>query len=133
MGLFKKKKQEEKEPVVIKTPCEMFGHIYQDFPWIIEDKYDPRNPQYKSCIEIYEPYVCRVCHKTKMVKLQSYYENIKRAEHDEKVKQLEKQFATQLKPAPIVYDMINDMILVDKEKLKAWEKVISPQEETKGE
>ena len=33
MGLFKKKKAPEPEPIKIKTPCEMFGHLWQDFPW----------------------------------------------------------------------------------------------------
>lgn len=122
MSLFKKKKQEEKEPVVIKTPCEMFGHLWQDFPWVIEDKYE-RNGSYNSRIEIVEYYVCRICHEIKKIKIGIYYDNCTRSTHDEKVKQFEKQYAKQVKPGPVVQDMIQDMIHVDEERLKIWENI----------
>lgn len=120
MGLFKKKKAPEPEP--IKTPCELFGHLWQDFPWVIEDKYEHDN-FYSSRIEIVEYYVCRICHEIKKVKIGTYYDNCKRAMHDEKVERLKKEYAEQLKPAPVVQDMIQDMIHVDEERLKIWENI----------
>lgn len=119
--LFKKKKTPAPapEPDEFKTPCEMFGHLWQDFPWIMEDSYD-RNRTYESHIEIIEPYVCRICHEIKNVKIGSFYESCKRTEHDEKKKRISEEYANYLKPVPIVNDMIQDAILVDREKLQIW-------------
>lgn len=120
MGLFKKKKASE--PIKYKTSCEMFGHLWQDFPWTIEDKYE-RDNFYNSRIEIVEYYVCRICHEIKRVRIGTYYNNCKRSIHDEKVEQLKKEYAEQIKPAPVVQDMIQDMIHVDEERLKIWENI----------
>ena len=122
--LFKKKKTPvpAPEPIEVKTPCEMFGHIWQDFPWYLEDSYD-KNREYKSEIEIIEPYVCRRCHARKNVTLGTTYEECSRSEHDKKVKRFEQEYAEHLKPMPVVLDMINDMILVDEELLKIWENI----------
>lgn len=121
MGLFKKKKAPEPEPIKIKTPCEMFGHLWQDFPWIIEDKYDRDDSYYMSRIEIKEYYVCRICHEIKKVTIGTYCDNCKRSEHNEKVARLKQEYAEQIKPIPVVQDMIQDMIHVDEERLKIWE------------
>lgn len=121
MGLFKKKKAPE--PESIKTPCEMFGHLWQDFPWVIEDRYERSDRTYNSYIEIIEHYVCRVCHEIKRVKIGTYYEKCSRSAHDEKVEQLKKEYAKQVKPGPVVHDMIQDMIHVDEERLKIWENI----------
>lgn len=119
MGLFKKKKAPEPEPIKIKTPCEMFGHLWQDFPWFMEDSYD-RDRNYESHIEIIEPYVCRICHEIKKVKIGASYESCKRSEHDERKKRISEEYANYLKPIPVVNDMIQDAILVDRERLQIW-------------
>lgn len=118
--LFKKKKTPAPEPIEIKTPCELFGHIWQDFPWYLEESYD-KSRDYKSEIEIIEPYVCRRCHARKNITLGTTYEDCSRSKHDEKVEQFKKEYAEHLKPMPVVLDMINDMILVDREMIKIWE------------
>ena len=122
--LFKKKKTPAPapEPIEVKTPCELFGHIWQDFPWYLEESYD-KNREYKSEIDIIEPYVCRRCHARKNITLSTTYEDCSRSKHDEKVEQFKKEYAEHLKPMPVVIDMINDMILVDRDMIKIWEKL----------
>lgn len=118
MGLFRRKKQKEEgvPTIEIKTPCEMFGHLWQDFPWIIEQEYDGN----RSHIRISEIYVCHICGERKKVVLFNEFEKLSRKAHDEKVNTLKTQFKAYIKPMPIVYDMINDMELLDKERLAAW-------------
>lgn len=134
MSIFRRKKTtvEQVEEVKIPTPCEMFGHIWQDFPWIIEDEYNSSNKT-ASYIRIKEHYMCRVCHKIETKILFSEYESLSRKAHDEKIEQLEKKYKDHIQPVPVVMDMIHDMKLVDREKLKYWEKLHAPKEEDEQE
>lgn len=125
MGLFRRKKQPDAAPAPIpKSPCEIWGHLWQDFPWILSDEYDP-HLAYSSHIEIIETYICHICGQERRATLFSEYEKLSRKEHDEKVKRLMEQFKDHIKPVPIVMDMINDMKLLDRERLAAWNRLHS--------
>ena len=124
MGLFRRKKQADAAPAPApKSPCEMWGHLWQDFPWILEDEYKGRSDDYPSRIEIDEIYVCRICGETKRMRLFYEGENISRKAHDEKVERLKEEFKDNIKPVPVVNDMINDMKLLDRERLAAWNRL----------
>lgn len=122
MGLFKKKKKNE-EPPKMKTHCEMFGHLYQDLPWIMEDAFDGNAPSHSftSRIELSEYYCCRICHHIKKEILWKSYERLSRKQHEEKKQAILQKYGDLIQPIPVVKDMINDMINVDREKLKIWE------------
>lgn len=138
MGIFGRRKkvaEETQDEVQIKSPCDIFGHNYQDFPWYLEDSYD-NSRDLKSQIVIYEPYCCHVCHKIKKVILWQEGESLNRESHDKKVKHLMEQFKDKMQHKAVVFDMINDMILVDRQKLKYWESLHSieePKQETEEE
>lgn len=125
MGLFRRKKQTDAapEPTPAPTPCEIWGHLWQDFPWILTHGYNRNSIKYSSQIEISEPYVCRICGETKYMRLLYEGENISREAHDKKVKRLQEEFKDHIKPAPVVNDMINDMKLLDRERLAAWNRL----------
>ena len=128
MKWFKRKKKAElpePEPIVVKSPCEMFGHLWQDFPWILEDEYEEGSPKgyYNSFIEIYEYYCCRICHNIKKELLWKSYDTLTREQHEEKKKKILEEFKDKLQPIPVVKDMLNDMINVDREKLEIWENI----------
>ena len=133
MGFFRKKAETAaEEKVVVPCPCEIFGHIWQDFPWIIEDTYD-NSLDLPSQIIIKEYYMCRVCHELQEKILWGQCEGLSRKQHDEKVDRIMKQYKDYVKPKPIVMDMIHDMKLVDKEKLKCWEKIHAPTDDDEEE
>ena len=125
MGLFRKKKQEAQEAPapIIRSPCEIFGHTWKDFPaymTTIWNKYD------KSSIVITEPYVCLCCKERKDVPLLHFqYYNISKSTLANMKRQYEQEYAAILQPRAIVEDMINDAIYVDREKLNAWERLHS--------
>lgn len=125
MGLFRRKKKPVAAPAPMptpKSPCEIWGHLWQDFPWILQDEYNPSRAS-ASHIEITETYICHICGKEKKVMLFSEYENLSRKAHDAKVERLMEQFKNHIKPVPIVMDMINDMRLLDRERLAAWNRL----------
>ena len=118
MAWWNKKKQVVEEPKPIEPPpCK---HSYKDFPWYIQINY--YSSKHEFDYTIYEPYVCIYCGKRKDVKL--YHSD---GGHYDKFKDLltfEKAMYNEypeMKPRPIVEDMIHDMQLVDKEKLYWYE------------
>lgn len=125
MSLFRKKKQETPETPapVIRSPCEIFGHTWKDFPaymTAIWTKYG------ESSVTITEPYVCLCCKQRKDVPLLHFqYYNISRNTLADIKRQYEQEYASILKPRGIIEDMINDVIYVDREKLDAWERLHS--------
>lgn len=119
-----KKKQSEPTPIS-RSPCEMFGHVWQDLPWYLEEDY---NSSYNSTIQIIEPYICRICHEIKYETLTQEREKMSRSKHDEKVVYLKNKYKRYMKPKPVVMDMLNDIKLIDKEKLKYWQQLHSPTE-----
>lgn len=125
MGLFKKKKQETTvttvEPIV-KTPCEIFGHTYKDFPPYIEYAYGGKG--YTSRFQIIESYVCTCCGKRVNKTLDNYeFISYSIEKFDRELHHYEDKYKDFVTPRPIVEDMIQDIIMVDKEKLAAWERL----------
>lgn len=121
--MWRRKKKTEPAPVPApKTPCELWGHLWQDFPWVIYDDYDKSNG---SRIEIVEYYVCRICGKVEQKTILKSIEEISRKEHDAKLLRLKEEYKDHIKPIPVVLDMVNDMKMLDKERLAAWERLHS--------
>lgn len=123
MSLFRKKKQEAPEAPtpVIRSPCEIFGHTWKDFPAYMTTIWDRHG---ESSITITEPYVCLCCKQRKDVPLLHFqYYNINRNTLTDIKQQYEQEYASILKPRGIIEDMINDVIYVDREKLDAWERL----------
>ena len=109
MGLFKKKKTTNE---FVPPECD---HKYKDFPWYMQYFW---YGQGHGIITIKEPYVCIKCKKRIDKDLWARrYENTKRTSFFEEVDKISEQFQDQLKPEPVVEDMINDMQLVDQEYL----------------
>lgn len=132
-GRKKKQQQEQAAAPVVKSPCEIFGHIWVDMPWYIEDEYNGPEGNV-SKIWITEPYVCHVCHKIKTELLQSEKQSpLSIKAHQEKVAEWKKEYKEYIKPRAVVNDMIHDLIYIDREKLKYWEQLHAPKEETKEE
>ena len=122
MNWFKKKKKlPPKEEEVIRSPCEIFGHTWKDFPPYLEYSYNYGNTCY---IKIIESYVCICCKKRVDEVIGnrtviSYSE----AKFFKEVARMKNEYKELLKPRAIVEDMIHDAIYVDKEKLAAWERL----------
>ena len=126
MGIFNKKKKQETTVTavqpVIKSACEVFGHTYKDFPPFIEYSFGGRG--YQSHIDIIESYVCTCCGK-RINKTLGHYEFISYSveKFDKELRHFEDQYRDFITPRPVVEDMIQDTIMVDKEKLAAWERL----------
>ena len=98
-------------------------HTWVDFPWYLQHSFnnyqdDSFPPKGESILEIYEPYVCVHCQKRKDVKL--YRErptSMTLDSHFKKIEQWNELYKDHIKPKPIVEDMINDAIYVDKGKV----------------
>lgn len=119
--LFKKKKAP-----VVQSSCTLFGHIWQDMPWFFHSTYYISDR--RSEIYLKEIYICRVCHETKEVTLGEYITcNCSKRQHREKLSSLVEQFDNYIEPEAVIQDMIYDMKLVDREKLKYWEQLHEPE------
>ena len=127
MWPFKKKKQKtttikmpEKEPECI--------HKYQDFPWYIES-HTYIHPNSRKIIDyqikIMEPYVCVKCYQRKDVVLVKHTgENTTYENYWNTIQELEKKYKDKIKSRPEVEDEINDMILVDREYINIYHKIV---------
>ena len=132
MGIFSNRRRikelEDKlareEKVEMRPPCEIFGHNWRDFPPFLEYAWNGSSGE--STIKIKEYYVCTCCHKkeTKLLFSRLY----KGYDHDyffDQIKELKKEYKEILKPEAIVEDMVNDAIMVDRQKLKFWDQLHS--------
>jgi len=105
---------------VAPPPC---THTWLDFPWYLDHSWKPGHDNYnpdigESTLTIYEPYVCVHCQKRKDVRLYSERETgVTAKRHWNKKAEWEEQYKDHLKPKPIVEDMINDAVMVDKGKV----------------
>ena len=101
-------------------PC---PHTWVDFPWYLDHSFkNYNNNNYpdkgESTIVIYEPYVCVHCQKRKDVELyreRQTYMTMER--HLKKIEEWKELYKDHIKPKPVVEDMINDAIYVDKGKV----------------
>ena len=129
MGIFSSKKRikelEEKianSEIEIKSPCEMFGHTWRDFPPVLEFSWSGKAE--KSTIEIIETYVCTCCHQRQEKKLLSRaYTGYDQDYFFDQVREYKKEYKDLIKPEAVVEDMIQDAIMVDRQKLKFWDKL----------
>ena len=104
-------------------------HKYKDFPWYITGNISNYGDRSAFHIEIREPYVCIKCgnriDKTLwQVDYQGRTSEINK-KYREKVNSIYESYKDKIKPNPEVEDMINDMILVDRGYLEAYEKIVS--------
>lgn len=122
--MFKRfKKEQQEEPIEVKTPCELFGHNWRDFPAYIE--YEYHNNWFE--IKIIEPYVCTICHTRDNIVLLKQEEYGSRKVFDRVLKEIEEENKTIIKPRAVVNDMVNDAIRVDRLKLECWDKLHIPE------
>lgn len=127
MGLFNRKQKLELPTVVkeIKTPCELGHHLYRDFPPTLRWGYFSN----KYSIKMIETYVCVMCGK-RVDKEIAYTAWEGRAptqdEVNEKIAEYKKDYKDLLEKPGVVEDMIQDAILVDRERLKYWDSIHIP-------
>lgn len=125
MSWFRKKKNEEPAPAAepVKSWCERTGkHLYEDLPWYLLYYYNA--DEHQSEFEIHEVYVCHLCHDVKDVLLSSYTmaaNSLK--QHNSNLESMEEKYGAYLKPHAVVMDMVQDMINLDKERLKIWKEI----------
>ena len=123
MNWFKKKKQQPKqeEAMTIRSPCEIFGHTWKDFPPYLEYDY-----KYSDIchIKIIESYVC-ICCKKRVDEVIGNRTVISYSEGRffKEVTRMKNEYKELLKPRAIVEDMIHDTIYVDRDKLEAWDRL----------
>ena len=77
-----------------------------------------------STIYIKEPYVCTLCHKMELKDLEGRsYRDFTYEEFLEQVQYFKKMYKDILKPQAVVMDMVNDAIMVDRQKLQMWDQL----------
>lgn len=121
-SIFKRKTREP--PVFVPPEC---PHTWKDFPWYMRGEwitYGVGQQNGEFTLKISEPYICVHCKKRKDVDLLNLTKmNISLKEANDILDTYEKRYKDELKPIPVVEDMINDYILVDREKLEIVEKL----------
>lgn len=121
MFWFKRKKAEGSKGTLPPLPC---PHTWKDFPWYLESTFYPDD--FKSEFTIVEPYVCAHCKERKNVELLHVSKiTYTKSEFNSIINDFNKTFKDHLKIRPVVEDMINDFIYVDREKLDILEKLRS--------
>ena len=112
-----------------KPPCQRRGgkHMYRDFPPYLWYSYSGQTNCGK--IVVYEPYCCCLCGDIRRQELDvielSHYNKENFMKEVKRVEELYKDF---IKPKAIVMDMVHDAQLVDRQKLKYWDQLHSPDE-----
>lgn len=149
MGIFSKRREreaaekaqrdaenayEEMVKEMSKPWCQQKGHHheYRDFPPYMTYRWNGERQQ--GDIFIKEKYVCIYCHNVETKILGEWnYTNYKHEDFDKEVERITKTYAEILKPRVIVEDMINDAIMVDRQKLAIWDKLHAPEPPKKEE
>ena len=120
MGIFRRKKMAEYEPVFPELKHE---HTWKDMPWYMHTSYDggKRTADY----DIIEPYICITCGERKNVTLEhGDWGNITSEERDKRYNKIRSKYKKYLKPQAVAEDMINNILLVkDPEYLQMVEKM----------
>ena len=124
--MFKIFKRKTREPPNAGAPVFHCNHIWKDFPWymtsVMKDSYADNLVNLETTI--HEPYVCALCKERKdILLLKRSRSNIHRKDIYPLLEEFQKECEDNLKPRAIVEDMINDYILVDREKLEIFEKI----------
>lgn len=123
MGLFWKKKEQEKSDLKIEFTEPKHECIMKDFPWYMETWYSSKNKT--AGYRITEPYLCIECGKRIDKTLETIeWSNITPEEREGYYKNIRERYKQYLKPRAIVEDMINNVLYVkDPEHLKMIEKL----------
>ena len=96
--------------------------MWRDYPWYIETSYD--HDDRSVTYDVVENYVCVLCKERKRVVLQHGRGcGLSFNEARDLVTSIAAEFASHLESKAIVEDMIHDDMLVDRERLKIWEKL----------
>ena len=122
MGFFRKKIVETSkvEIEIPKSPCEIFGHNWRDFPPYLEFSWNGKSQE--SFITIKECYICTCCHKLQEKSLLSRsYKGYSEDHFFNQIKEYKEEYKDLLKPEAVVKDMIQDAIMVDRQRLKYWD------------
>jgi len=99
-------------------------HKYKDFPWFTcTKKYYSPNGDSGYEVRIVEPYVCIHCGNRVDKILSSYGGFTYKTDADKAADKLALQYSDYIKDKCIVEDMVNDLVLVDKQYLKYYEMV----------
>ena len=122
MWPFSKRLKKSEKKVYVPTVREC-NHKYKDFPWYTDGKYDYNTKVLE--VSVKEPYVCIHCGHRKDVVLDhfsrifydfaeadKFYEDFQNSHYTDK-----------MQPRIIVEDMINDMVLVDRQYLDIYMKL----------
>ena len=121
MFWFKRKRREGSKRTLPPLPC---PHTWKDFPWYLMSTYYPSEDLSEHVI--IEPYVCAHCKERKNIELLHVKRyTFTRKAFDDLIGTYNEAYKNQLAPKPVVEDMINDFIYVDREKLDILEKLRS--------
>ena len=145
MSIFNRRKKQQQQQQIIddsyermiaelsKPYCQQKGHKceYRDFPPYIEYHWESDG---RGSIEMKEKYVCLYCHKieTKILSIWKFT-NCNLTEFNQAIDQTKKEYKNFIKPKAIVEDMVNDAIMVDRQKLEIWDNLHAPKEKDTGE
>lgn len=139
--LFKRRTREP--PILInQSKC---SHTWKDFPWYMQSSWtayanNTLNPgiytdiaKGRLVMSIFEPYICIHCKERKDIKLyESSHDNMTLGQASAYIRNEMEKFKDNIKPIPVVEDMIHDYVLVDQEKLKIAEKILNRGEKENG-
>jgi phosphoketolase len=88
----------------------------------------------KGYCKIIEPYVCTMCQKREdRILLRRELTNYKPRDFFDYAEKLKEEHAYMLKPEAEVMDMVNDAMMVDRQKLKFWDSLHAPEAPTEKE
>lgn len=138
MGLFsRRREQKEQEQLarehealieeLSKPPCQQKGghHLFRDFPPVTAYAWNGMDTA--SYIELRESYVCVFCGERVTKTLEKItYTHSSYDEFFKKYDEFKDKYKDIVKPMGIVEDMINDAIMVDRQKLMYWEQLHAP-------
>lgn len=117
--MFFNRKKNRNSPLP-SPPC---NHKWKDFPWYIDAVLYGGSELH---VKIVEPYVCIYCKKRKDVILKEQtHLNYTVSKAYDFILSLEEKYKDFIKDEAVVNDMINDMILVDREYLRLYEEVVN--------
>ena len=117
------KRPKESEKKVNVPPVRECSHKYKDFPWYTDGTYNYETKVLD--VSVIEPYVCIHCGHRKNVVLDHFcrfFEEFEEAENFYNDFQ-DGKYANMIEKKAIVEDMINDMVLVDRQYIEIYRRL----------
>ena len=134
--MFKWLRRRKERPTIGPPPLPACMHVWKDFPWYLyieREPYDDRR-HFDVRIQIFEPYVCAHCGERKNVELYNMFRSyLVQDDINRILNSIDDLYGENIRPKPVIEDMINDYILVDREKLAILEKIQNRNGEYKNE